>query len=103
MPVASYTGWNLIRSATSSAGNLASLRGSYIPFPRSRAERVAAGDPRLAVQERYQSAEDYLGQMMKYCEKMVQKGYLLPGDVPRILEIQGQHVVPLFENAPVPE
>ena len=103
MPIASYTGWNLIRNATSSAGNLASLRGSYIPFARNRVERMTAGDPRPAVQERYQSVEDYLGQMKKYCDKMVQEGYLLPGDVSRVLEIQGQRVTPLFENTPAPE
>lgn len=103
VPIASYTGWNLIRNATSAAGNLASLRGSYIPFARNRAERMAAGDPRPAVQERYQSVEDYLGQMKKYCDKMVQEGYLLPGDVSRVLEIQGPRVAPLFEKTSAPE
>ncbi|MCP3693380.1 MAG: hypothetical protein GY917_14365, partial [Planctomycetaceae bacterium] len=65
--------------------------------------RMAAGDPRPAVQERYQSVEDYLGQMKKYCDKMVQEGYLLPGDVSRILEIQGPRVAPLFEKTSAPE
>ena len=99
-PVASYTGWNLIRSDTRSAGNLAGLRGSYIPFARSKEVRLANQDPRRSVQERYQSVEAYLGQMKHYCEELVEKGYLLPRDVSRILEIQGERVTSLFESEP---
>ena len=99
VPLATYTGWNLIRDGTVADGNLASLRGSYIPFARSQAERIARQDPRRSVQERYGSAEVYVEQMKKYCESLVKAGYLLADDVPRILKTHGDRVAPFFEAA----
>ena len=98
VPVASYTGWNLIRDGTGADGNLASLRGSYIPFPRNKAERVAHKDPRSSVQERYESVDVYIAQMKTYCDGLVKGGYLRAADVPRILETHRKRVEPLFEQ-----
>jgi len=100
VPVASYTGWNLISDGTGADGNLASLRGSYIPFARSKAERLASQDPRRSVQERYQSVESYIVQMKVYCDGLVKGGYLRVDDVPRILETHRKRVEPLFEKVP---
>ena len=37
VPLATYTGWNLRRREAGAEGMLASLAGSYLPFPRTRA------------------------------------------------------------------
>jgi hypothetical protein len=100
VPVASYTGWNLISDGTGADGNLASLRGSYIPFARSKAERLASQDPRRSVQERYESVESYIAQMKVYCDGLVKGGYLRVDDVSRILETHRKRVGPLFEKVP---
>jgi hypothetical protein len=97
VPVASYTGWNLISDGTSADGNLVGLRGSYIPFPRTKKERIAKQDPRLSVQERYASLDAYIKKMNAYCERLVESGYLLKSDVPGILEIHKKRVAPLFD------
>ncbi|MDG2383570.1 MAG: alpha/beta hydrolase domain-containing protein [Pirellulaceae bacterium] len=101
VPVASYTGWNLIRDGTGADGNLASLCGSYIPFPRTRAERLATKDPRRSVQERYESVDVYIAQMKTYCDGLLKGGYLRAADVPRILETHRKRVEPLFNNVPL--
>jgi len=101
VPVASYTGWNLIRDGTGADGNLSSLRGSYIPFPRNREERLATKDPRRSVQERYESVDMYIAQMKTYCEALVKDGYLRAADVPRILQTHRKRVEPLFDNIPL--
>ncbi|HIN94201.1 MAG TPA: hypothetical protein EYN03_01025 [Planctomycetes bacterium] len=100
VPVATYTGWNLISDGTGADGNLASLRGSYIPFPTNKAQRVAQQDPRRSVQERYESVEAYIEQMKTYCRGLVKAGYLLADDVPRILKTHRERVAPLFEKVP---
>ena len=65
------------------------MQGSFIPFARTRAERESANDPRRAVDERYQSREQYLGLISKAATELVEKGYLLKDDVPRIVEQAG--------------
>ena len=51
-PLATYTGWN-ITSRGPYAGQQCSLAGSSYPFALTRAQRLAASDPRLSVEERY--------------------------------------------------
>ena len=52
VPVATYTGWNL-RGEGFAKGALAGLSGTYLPFPDTRAARMASGDERLSLEERY--------------------------------------------------
>jgi len=58
-PTATYTGWNLRRADVGADGQLVSLMGSYIAFPITKKERIASGDPRVSIEERYGSFEDY--------------------------------------------
>ena len=58
VPIATYTGWALRRAPF--AGNEdCALTGQYIPFPVTKAQRLATGDPRLSVEERYGSIGNY--------------------------------------------
>jgi hypothetical protein len=85
VPLATYTGWNLRRRDVGAEGMLASLAGSYIPLPRTRAERMATGDPRLSNAERYGSFEEYCKQFKGACAALKKKGYLLQEDVDRLV------------------
>ena len=51
-PLGTYAGWN-VRAAGFSQGDACDLTGSYIPFAVTKAQRLASGDPRLSLQERY--------------------------------------------------
>jgi hypothetical protein len=46
VPLATYTGWNLFNSASGPSNLLSSMQGSYIPLPRTRADRDKTNDPR---------------------------------------------------------
>ena len=99
MPVASYTSWRLRSEEAGAANELLSLNGSYIPFPKTKAEREQSGDPRLSIEERYESLEDYLEILEAQCREYEKAGYLLSEDVPHILETQRKRVADLFEPA----
>lgn len=85
VPLATYSGWNTVR--TSSGVALAPLSGSYIPFPADRAAREATGDPRLSVAERYASRAEYLGRYAEATMKLVREGLILPEDFAAVMEI----------------
>ncbi|MCY4489086.1 MAG: alpha/beta hydrolase domain-containing protein [Deltaproteobacteria bacterium] len=79
VPLATYTGWNL-QSEELAEGELSGLLGSSIPFPRTRAEREAGGDPRLSLEERYRDVDDYLQQIRTEIESLVQASLMLAED-----------------------
>ena len=60
VPLATYTGWNLFNERAGPPNVLASMQGSFIPLARSKSERERANDPRRAVEERYNSRDQYL-------------------------------------------
>ena len=51
-----------------------------IPFATTRAERMANNDPRLSLEERYGTHEDYVEAVRAAAANAVEQGYLLPGD-----------------------
>ena len=91
VPLATYTGWNVRHPAIGGPGQTLSLLGSTIPFPTTRAEREASGDPRPSIEERYPSKEDYLRRVQQATEALVQQGYLLAEDVPTVTDQAIQH------------
>jgi hypothetical protein len=99
VPLATHTGWNLRRRDAGAEGMLASLAGSYIPFPRTKAERQASGDPRASIEERYGSFEDYEKRFREACDRLVKERYLLPEDAERLLQSR-QGVRAWFPGAP---
>lgn len=96
VPVATYTGWNLRSKAAGAENELVSLRGSYLPFAVTAAERKPRRDPRRSLEERYGSLNEYLRRLKSACESLKKKGYLLDEDVTRTMKIQKQRVSPLF-------
>lgn len=97
-PLATYTGWNLFRPESGPPNVLSSMQGSYIPFPRTRADRERSGDPRPSIEERYVSRAEYLGRVSAAAVTLVEDGYLLPEDVTPILEQADRHWSFLMEE-----
>jgi hypothetical protein len=83
-PLATYTGWNLRRREVGAEGMLASLLGSMIPLPRTRAERLASGDPRQSVEERYGDPVGYRKRLAAVCKDLVAGRYMLQEDAVRL-------------------
>ncbi len=91
VPLATYTGWNVFRPESGPENVLSGMQGSYIPLPLTRAERMREDDPRSSIQERYQSREQYLGLVSEAAIELIDDGYLLGEDLPRILGRAGEH------------
>jgi hypothetical protein len=75
-PLATYTGWNLRVPEIGAADELFSMQGSWIPFARTRKDREKSGDPRLSMEERYQSREEYLEKFAAAGRSLVAAGFL---------------------------
>ena len=65
----------------------APLFGTTLPFPRTRAEREASGDPRLSMDERYGSQDEYLRRVRAAAEALVRSRYLLAEDVEGVVVV----------------
>jgi hypothetical protein len=61
------------------------LAGATAPFARTRAGRLAAGDPRPSLEERYPSREAWVERVRAAADALVAQGFLLDEDRERIL------------------
>ena len=84
VPIGTCTGWNLFNQNFFEDGSC-TLQGSFIPFARTRAERIAAGDPRLSLEERYLDTESYVMAVRKAADDLVARRHLLPEDARRLV------------------
>jgi alpha/beta hydrolase family protein len=78
VPMATYTGWALRSGPQANDGCESS--GQFIPFAKTKAARVASGDPRLSAEERYSSLNDYAGRIANALQRLVDKRLLLCED-----------------------
>lgn len=97
-PLATYTGWNLFNAKSGPTHEISSMVGSYIPFPRTRSEREASGDPRLSIEERYSSRAEYLGLVSEAGIDLIDAGLILERDLPAIVRRAGEHWDHLMEE-----
>lgn len=81
VPLATYTGWNFRDSAAGMPGERVSFLGSYFPFAKTKRDREQSGDPRLSIEERYRSREDYLERFSAAAATLRDDRFLLPEDV----------------------
>ena len=84
-PVATTTGWALRREGFSENEGCES-DGQHIPFASTKAERLATGDPRLSLQERYKDHEGYVQAVTRAAKKLQKQRFLLLEDVQRYIE-----------------
>jgi hypothetical protein len=85
VPLGTYTGWAPYPRGPLK-GRQRSLAGGYIPFSRTKEERLAKGDPRLSIEERYPSLRQYVAEASKHAEELMRLRYLLPEDATRLIQ-----------------
>ena len=85
MPLGTYTGWNPIATGALK-GRQRSLAGGYVPFAKTKAERLAAGDPRPSIEERYPNLWTYYSAAAAAAAELVKQRLLLPDDAVRVLK-----------------
>lgn len=93
VPLGTYTGWN-VRKRGYGAGGGCGFIGGFIPFARTRAERLATGDPRISLEERYRDHAGFVAHVRTAAEAQVATGWLLRDDADRIIgEAQASDVL----------
>lgn len=79
-PIATTTGWALRRAGFGENDGCES-NGQHIPFRTTKAERLAADDPRLSLEERYGDHDGYVKAVTEAAKKLERQRFLLPTDV----------------------
>jgi hypothetical protein len=91
-PLGTYLGWNITAGPGDKgfddanprpfhAGQVCNYVGGMVPFALSLAERLANGDPRLSLQERYATHEGYVTAVRAAADNAACQGYLNAGPV----------------------
>ncbi|MEO3471196.1 alpha/beta hydrolase domain-containing protein [Roseomonas sp. CAU 1739] len=80
VPRATLTGWNYFREDRFGGGGFCNLQGSAFPFAATRAERVAANDPRPSLEERYPTREAYVAALRQAASRLIAQRLLLEED-----------------------
>jgi hypothetical protein len=87
-PLGTYLGWNITAGPGDltydnrpfHAGQVCNYVGGMVPFFKTKAERLAAGDPRRSLEERYGTHDGYVAAVTKAANNAYSKGYLLAAD-----------------------
>jgi len=86
VPLATYTGWALRASPATETGGAkivdgCDASGQRLPFQKTKAARLAIGDPRLSLEERYADHATYVNMVTQAAQKLGQERLLLDLDV----------------------
>jgi hypothetical protein len=87
-PLATYLGWNITAGVGDvgydgrpfHAGQVCNYIGGMVPFFKTKAQRLAAGDPRKSLEERYGTHDGYVAAVTAAANNAFAKGYLLAAD-----------------------
>jgi hypothetical protein len=80
VPLATYASWNLRDSSIGAPDQRVSFEVSYLPFPKTAADRQKTSDPRKSVAERYPDREAYMKRYRTAVDDLVKERWILPED-----------------------
>lgn len=80
VPLATYQAFNPRSKEFGAPEYLGRFAASCWVFPLTKEERIKTDDPRLSIEERYSSKEDYINQVNKAVDQLVKKRLMLPED-----------------------
>jgi len=100
-PLGTYTGWNVMSSGPFKGQMclFASPVGGFIPFAKTKADRLASGDPRLSLEERYHTHDGYVQALTAAASKLVHEGFLRQSDADTMTKQAESSAVLREENA----
>jgi hypothetical protein len=84
-PLGTYLGWNVV-AAGFHQGKECNYAGGMIPFAKTKAERLAKGDPRLSLEERYKNHPGYVDAVKAAAARAVSQGFLLQNDADALIK-----------------
>ncbi len=83
VPLGTHLGWSVMKDG-SGFPDSCGQHGSFIPFAKTREERIAMGDPRPSLEERYGDEEAFAEKIESAANELMKQGFLLREDVERI-------------------
>ncbi len=86
VPLGTYVGWNPQNAATGAPDRLSRSEGSFIPFPRTEDDKLAATDPRRSIGERYMNRDAYTQAYAAATLALAEKGLILSSDINPMIE-----------------
>jgi hypothetical protein len=86
VPVGTHAGWNPRDPITGSPEQIVPMNGLTLWFAADEATRVASGDPRKSLAERYRDEADYRARVRAAALKLAAERYLLEEDVEPVVE-----------------
>jgi hypothetical protein len=86
-PLGSYLGWNItagpgdpgFNNQPFHAGQVCDYVGGMVPFAKTKAQRLAANDPRLSLEERYKTHDGYVAAVRAAADNAACKDYMNAG------------------------
>jgi hypothetical protein len=86
-PLGTYLGWNITSGPGDASydgrpfhkGQVCNYVGGMVPFAKTKAARLASGDPRPSLEERYGTHEGYVKAVKAAADNAACQGYLLAG------------------------
>lgn len=101
VPVASYTGWNLRHPSIGNEdlviGITGGLAGWTLGLPSTKEARINSNDPRLSIEERYASRDEYLQQFQQAIDLLIEERIILADDSQDLLQ-RAQEKYDYFTN-----
>jgi hypothetical protein len=86
VPVGTHTGWNPRDPVTGSPEQIVPMNGLTLFFAPDERTRVAKGDPRRSLAERYRDEKDYEAKVRAATLRLAAERYLLEEDIEAVVE-----------------
>lgn len=86
VPLATLTGWQFRNAQIGSPSTLIAMAGAYIEFPKTKADREKAKDPRPSITERYGTRAEYVKRVRDAATKLAADRFILREDIDPITE-----------------
>ncbi|HEY6722241.1 MAG TPA: alpha/beta hydrolase domain-containing protein, partial [Burkholderiales bacterium] len=94
-PLGTYLGWNITAGGARPfhKDQVCDYVGGMIPFAKTEADRLASGDPRLSLEERYKDHAGYVAAVTAAAADAVAKDFLLPEDAQALIDLANASAV----------
>jgi hypothetical protein len=79
-PLGTAAGWVFRPPSMGSPETLVMLRGAWTPFAVTKAQREKTGDPRLSLEERYASKDEFMTKVSAAIQQLIERRLLLESD-----------------------
>ncbi|MDB4876698.1 MAG: hypothetical protein JWM41_3144 [Gemmatimonadetes bacterium] len=80
-PLATYFPWQLRTGMPAAPDRLMSFRGTFVPLPRTKAERAASRDSRPSIEELYTNKTHFLDNVDAAARRLIAQRFMLPEDL----------------------